>query len=315
MKIVVTGAAGAIGSHVAEALSDCGHEVFAIDAVTHYYDTKIKEITIRDLLAKKIKFSRKNLVGLSNKDLPKDTEIIFHFAAQPGISVKTAFEDYVVNNIHATHDLLKVAKNLKNLKGFIHISTSSVYGKEANGDENTVPRPISNYGVTKLAAEQLALAYYREHELPVVVLRLFSVYGERERPEKLYHKLIRAIHRDEEFPLFEGSKEHVRSYTYIADVVSGCLKALENVEKYAGEIFNIGSDKTHTTEEGIKYIESLMKKKAKLKKIPARVGDQKETAANIKKSKKLLGYKPKTSLRDGLAAQIKWYKDKLHGKL
>jgi UDP-glucuronate 4-epimerase len=315
MKIVVTGAAGAIGSHVAEALCDCGHKVFAIDAITDYYNPKIKEITIKDLTERGISFSRKNLVGMTHKDLPEDTDIIFHFAAQPGISPKTSFKDYVSNNIVATHDLLEAARQLKELKGFIHASTSSVYGRQANGDETSEPRPISYYGVTKLAAEQLALAYHREHKLPVIVLRLFSVYGERERPEKLYHKLIRAIERDEEFPVFEGSDKHVRSYTYVGDAIDGCLKALEHIKKYPGEIFNIGNDKTHTTAEGIKFIESLMKKKARLKKLPARPGDQKETAANIKKARNLLGYKPKTSLKDGLAAQVKWYRKKLHGKI
>src|SRR6185436_17280051 len=124
------------------------------------------------------------------------TDFIFHLAAQPGISASTPFENYLNNNIVATQKLLDQARGVTTLQGFIHASTSSVYGKHANSDETSEPKPTSHYGVTKLAAEQLALSYHRESGLPVTVLRFFSVYGERERPEKLYHKLIKAMHED-----------------------------------------------------------------------------------------------------------------------
>lgn len=315
MKILVTGIAGAIGSHMAERLLDDGHEVIGIDALTPYYNPEIKKININDVKSKGAKVFIKNLVTDDILEIVRGVEIVFHFAAQPGISAATPFGDYLDNNIVATYNLLEVVKKLPSLKGFIHASTSSVYGRSANGDEMTEPKPTSYYGVTKLAAEQLALSYQREHGLPVTVLRFFSVYGERERPEKLYHKLIKAMHEEKEFTLYEGAKEHVRSYTYIKDIIDGCMLVLENIDKAVGEIFNLGNDKTMTTGDGIAIIEEIMGAPAKFIVLPKRVGDQKETAADIEKMKKFFGYEPKVSLREGLENQVRWYADKIHGKI
>ena len=221
MKILVTGAAGAIGSHVAEALVREGHEVLGIDSLTPYYARELKEINISDIKKSGVDFS---IVDLVTDDLAShvaDVDVIYHFAAQPGISAAVPFADYLNNNIVATERLLQAVKHAGTAKLFVHISTSSVYGKYAAGDETVEPKPTSYYGVTKLAAEQLALSYHREEELPVVVLRLFSVYGERERPEKLYHKFIKHVLNGEPFPLHEGSEDHVRSYTYVSDIVAG----------------------------------------------------------------------------------------------
>ncbi len=315
MKIVVTGVAGAIGSHLAERLSDLGHEVVGIDALTHYYSPKIKRITIRDVMAKGVKVHVKDLACDSIDKLVRDSDVIFHLAAQPGISSATPFEDYLVNNIIATHRLLEAVRANKKLKMFFHASTSSVYGRHANGDETTEPRPTSNYGVTKLAAEQLALSYHRERGMPVSVLRLFSVYGERERPEKFYHKLIRAMFNNEEMPMYEGSEHHVRSYTYVSDIIDGCILALKNLDKVAGEIFNVGTDTTNTTGEGLRLVEKIMKKKARIKVLPRRHGDQIETSANIKKIRKVLKYSPKVTLEEGLKKQVAWYKKNIHKKV
>jgi nucleoside-diphosphate-sugar epimerase len=169
--------------------------------------------------------------------------------------------------------------------------------------------------VTKLAAEQLAMSYFRESGLPVSVLRFFSVYGERERPEKLYHKLIRAIYNNEDFTIYEGARDHIRSYTYISDIIDGCILVMENFEKAKGEIFNLGNDQTMTTGEGIDIIQNLIGKSARFVNLPKRVGDQKETAANIDKMRKLFGYSPKVKLEDGLARQVDWYKNKIYGKI
>ena len=315
MRIIVTGAAGAIGSHLAERLADLGYQVIVIDSLTDYYSPKIKKITVKDVKSKGVKFHHKDLVEDNIENLVKDADVIFHLAAQPGISATTSFEDYLKNNIIATQRLLEAVKKNKNLKMFFHASTSSIYGKLANGDETIEPKPTSNYGVTKLAAEQLALSYHRELGVPVSVLRFFSVYGERERPEKFYHKLIRAIHNDEEVPFYEGSENHVRSYTYISDIIDGCVLALQNLDKVIGEIFNLGTDKTNTTGEGLRLVEKIMNKKAKIKLLPKRQGDQFETSANIKKIREVLKYNPKVELEEGLTRQVKWYKEKLHKKV
>jgi nucleoside-diphosphate-sugar epimerase len=315
MKILVTGVAGAIGSHVAEYFASLGHEVIGVDILTPYYDRAIKEINLADVVASGVKV---HLCDLAEDDLThfmSGVDIVLHFAAQPGISVTTPFEDYVRNNITATHRLLEASRKDLGLKGFVHISTSSIYGARADGDETTEPKPTSYYGVTKLAAEQLALSYHREMGLPVTVLRLFSVYGPRERPEKLYHKLIKSILEDKDFPIHEGSEHHVRSYTNIEDIIQACDLVVKNIELVNGEIFNIGNDQTVTTGEGIKVIERLIGKPARLIIVPRRHGDQAETSARIEKARRILGYAPRVGIEEGLAKQIAWYREKLHNKL
>lgn len=315
MKILITGVAGAIGSHVAEHFVGLGHEVVGVDILTPYYDRAIKEINLADVAASGVEVHLCDLAVDDIDHFMKGVDVVFHFAAQPGISATTSFEDYVRNNIIATHRLLDSVSKVSGLKGFVHISTSSVYGAHAYGDEAVEVKPTSYYGVTKLAAEQLALSYYREHGLPVVVLRLFSVYGPRERPEKLYHKLIKSILEDKDFPLHEGSEDHVRSYTNVDDIVHACDLVVKNLDLAVGEIFNIGTDQTITTGEGIKIVEQLLGKSARIVATPRRRGDQKETGANIEKARRILGYNPTVRVEEGLARQVVWYKDKLHNKL
>lgn len=313
MKILITGAAGAVGSHVAERLAKIGHEVVGLDSLASYYDPAIKRLNLEDLKRNGIRVLINDL-AIDPLDLAREVDFIYHFAAQPGISANTPFDDYLRNNVIATHRLLEAARVSKKLRGFIHISTSSVYGTHADGDETSEPRPTSYYGVTKLAAEQLALAYHREQGLPVVVLRLFSVYGPRERPEKLYSKLIKSILEDKSFTLHEGSDQHIRSYSYVGDIVDGCVLVLDKFDQIVGEIFNLGTDQTHTTGEGIKLVESLLGKPAKFIMLPRRLGDQLVTTANINKARKLLGYKPKVTLAEGLKSQVDWHLKKIWPK-
>ena len=315
MKILVTGVAGAIGSHVAEHFARMGHEVVGVDALTDYYSRALKEINLVDVVTSGVQVHLCDLAVDDLNHIMKGFDVVFHFAAQRGISAGTSFENYVHNNITATHRLLEATHKIPELKGFVHISTSSIYGSVAYGNETVEVKPTSNYGVTKLAAEQLALSYHREIGLPVTVLRLFSVYGPRERPEKLYHKLIKSILEDKAFTLHEGSEHHVRSYTNVNDIVQACDLVVKNLGVAIGEIFNIGTDKTITTGEGIRIIECLLGKPA-LKVITSRRhGDQTETSANIGKARRVLGYDPIVGIEDGLAQQVAWYKEKINGKL
>lgn len=308
MKILITGAAGFIGSHTAEVLHAAGHEVTGIDNFSPYYDVSIKKDTATILKAKGINIIEADLSENNwQQILPADFDYIFHFAAQPGISSDVSFNDYLKNNFIATQNLLQFAEKNAALKLFVNISTSSVYGKDATGGEETVPKPVSYYGVTKLAAEQLALTYARMGKLKACSLRLFSVYGPRERPDKLYTKLIDAIINDHEFPLFTGSEKHVRSFTYVGDIVSGITSVIGKEDAINGQIINLGTEQEHTTQYGIETAESLLGKKALLKITPARSGDQLRTKANIDKARQLLSYDPSTTLKDGLAAQIKWF--------
>ena len=189
----------------------------------------------------------------------------------------------------------------------VHISPSAVSGGVATSAEDELPRPTSHYGITKLAAEQLVMAACRERGLPACALRIFSVYGPRERPEKLFPLLIRSIAEGRSFPLFEGAGDHVRSFTYVGDIVAGCLAALERRSKLAGEVINLGTEATFTTAEGIALVEEIMGRAADLAVAPPRPGDQLRTAAVIDKARRLLGYAPDTTLRRGLEAEVAWF--------
>lgn len=315
MNILVTGAAGFIGSHLAERLVALGHTVRGVDSLTDYYARELKELNIHDVQQRGVTFMPLDLAEDDLSAAMRDVQIVYHLAAQPGLSATTTFETYVRNNITATQRLLEAAKATPSFQGLLNISTSSVYGYDATGDETTEPKPTSFYGVTKLSGEQLVLAYARDHGMPNCSLRLFSVYGPRERPEKLYHGLIRSMFEDREFPIFEGSEEHVRSYTYVGDIVDGLVLALEHVDQCQGEIFNIGSDTAITTGEGIRLIEEIIGKPARLVRKPRRTGDQLKTHANIEKARRILGYHPTTSARDGLAAEVEWYRQQVLGRL
>ncbi len=311
MNILVTGAAGFIGSHLAERLAGLNHNVIGLDCLINNYSKSLKQLNINQLQKNGIEFVNIDLAQDDLETITNDIDFIFHLAAQPGIDSSVPFESYDQNNIIATHRLLEAIKNSKLLQGFVNISTSSVYGSNAVGDESSIPKPISVYGVTKLAAEQLVLAESRNENISACSLRLFSVYGPRERPEKLYHKLIKCILNDEEFPLCEGSENHIRSYTYIDNIIDGIVLAMDNVKVCNGEIFNIGTDEAITTGEGIKIIEEIIGKKVRLKIESKRPGDQLKTHANINKARKVLGYNPTTKPENGLRNEVEWYKSNL----
>lgn len=309
MKILVTGAAGFIGSHMSERLQNEGHQVIGIDNFSKYYDVSLKKRNAEALSGKGIKILEMDLREMQMVEkLPSDFDLIIHFAAQPGISSSSTFEEYLTNNIIATQNLLIFANRNKNLKHFFNIATSSIYGIEATFPETEVPKPASWYGVTKLAAEQLVLAESRANRLKASSLRLYSVYGPRERPEKLYTKLIACAFKNEVFTLFKGSEKHLRSFTFVGDIVDGIFKAVQKHEELNGEIINLGTEEEHTTQQGIAYVEELLGIKIKMKITPERPGDQLRTLANIDKARKMLGYNPSTSLKEGLELQIEWYK-------
>jgi nucleoside-diphosphate-sugar epimerase len=313
MKVLVTGAAGFVGSHVAEALARQGHRVIGLDAFTPFYDVALKEQNARAVAAAGAEMVRLDLATDDLSAAVRGVDAVVHLAAQPGLSDWTTFDDYVKNNVVATGKLLAAVHAGARDARFVHVSTSSVYGAEATGDEGTVPAPTSVYGVTKLAAEQLALARHREGSLRVAVLRIFSVYGPRERPDKFYPRLVRAILEGSEITLFEGSEHHTRSFSYAGDIVKGTLAALDRWEIAAGEIFNIGSDIETTTGEGLATVERITGKRARIARLPRRAGDQLRTHANIEKARRLLGYEPSTSLEEGLRAEVAWMEALLAG--
>lgn len=310
MKVLVTGAAGFIGSHAAERLQQGGYEVTGVDNFSDYYDVSLKELNAEALRKKGIEVIKMDLRNTAEYELlSRDFEFILHFSAQPGISSESTFDEYFSNNVIATQNLLEFTQKNQSLKHFFNISTSSVYGLEATFPETVAPKPASWYGVSKLAAEQLVLALSRSNKMKTSSLRLFSVYGPRERPEKLYTKLIACGLNNKAFPIFEGSEKHLRSFTYVGDIVDGIFKAVQQHELLNGEIINLGAEDEHKTQEGIRMVEEILGKRIDLKITPKRQGDQSRTLANIQKAKKMLGYEPKTSLKDGLRLQVEWYKE------
>lgn len=314
MRILVTGAAGFVGSHLAEALARQGHEVTGVDCFTDYYDPALKQLNADDIVAQGARLLTLDLAVDELAPAAQGTEVVYHLAAQPGISAATPFETYVRNNLVATHRLLEALKGSDTLKCFVNVSTSSVYGAHATDTEDAPPKPTSYYGVTKLAAEQLALAYHRDAGMPACSLRLFSVYGERERPEKLYPQLIRSLLEDTECPLYEGCEQHMRSYTYVGDILDGFVAVLHRLDQCIGEIFNIGSDVAVTTGEGIRTVEDILGRKVKVLRKPKRPGDQLKTHANIEKARRVLGYSPTTTIREGLEKEVEWFKQKITGR-
>ena len=308
MRIVVTGAAGFIGSHLCERLAARGCSVVGVDSFDNHYAVRRKKQNALELAAVGVRVERIDLTCDSLREALADAEVIYHLAAQPGLSPYIANEKYNRNNLVATRALVEACCTLQHPPFLVNISTSSVYGLHATADETAVPAPVSVYGETKLAAERLALTCGREHDFPVCSARLFPVYGPRERPEKLYMKLIQCLSRGEEFPLYAGSLDHQRAFTFVGDAVDGLLAILDHQECCSGEIFNIGSEIETTTRQAINIIERLLGGETRLKILPPRSGDQLHTRANIAKARTLLGYTPHTSLEHGLQAQLSWYR-------
>ncbi len=308
MRILVTGAAGFIGSHTAERLAKLGHTVFGIDNFSVYYDIALKLKNAESIKKAGVTFIEGDLRVEHLKTLfPENLDYIFHFAAHPGISATSSFDDYLSNNILATQRVMDAVETLENPPFIVNIATSSIYGLEATLTEDEAPLPASWYGVTKLAAEQLVLAYARREIVKGCSLRLYSVYGPRERPDKLYTRLIDCGLNNKPFPLFEGSEKHLRSFTYVQDIVDGIVSVIGKEKVTNGEIFNLGTEEENTTATGIEIVEKLLNTKIAVDKKPARPGDQSRTKANINKARKLLGYNPNTSMKEGLQAQIEWF--------
>lgn len=310
MNILVTGVAGFIGSHTAERLCDEGHNVIGVDNFNDYYSLELKELNAKSLKNKGVQIIKKDL---RDDDLlsvlPTNISYIFHFAAQPGISSTSTFEDYFTNNVIATKNLVDYALHCQSLELFVNIGTSSIYGLEATFPESVAVKPASHYGVTKLAAEQLVLQKSRELEMKACSLRLYSVIGPRERPEKMYTKLIACGLNNEAFPLYEGSEKHLRSFTYVGDIVDGVVSVIGNENKVDGEVINLGTEVEHTTQDGIDAVEKTLNKSININVVPKRAGDQSRTKANIDKARRLLNYNPQTTLLESVTQQVNWYKE------
>jgi len=312
MRCVVTGAAGFIGSHLCERLLADGHSVTGVDCFTDYYPRTVKERNLTELLDHpQFTFRELDLSDGVPAGIVSGANWVFHLAAMAGLTRSWVdFDLYNRHNLTATHRLLESLKGSPSLKRMIYASTSSVYGKYASGDESLPTRPSSPYGITKLAGEQLCRVYGDEHGVPAVVLRFFSVYGPRQRPEMGYHLFIDAILRGKPIKL-TGDGLQVRGNTYIADCVDAVVRATQALP---GETFNLGGGELVTVLEVFRKLERIIGKQAIIERHPARKGDQLATGADVSKITRHVGWKPTTSIDDGLAQQVEWQRELLAAK-
>lgn len=304
MRILVTGAAGFIGSHLCERLLALGHEVVGLDAFIPYYPRPLKERNLTEA-TKNPRYLFHSL-DLRSDDLRvavDDVDTIFHLAAMPGLVASwTDFDLYQSCNFTGTQRLLEAIKGSKSLKRFVYGSTSSVYGKFASGDESLPTKPVSPYGVSKLAGELLAKAHLEIFGTPVVALRFFSVYGPRQRPDMAYNIFIKSLLAGTPITVY-GDGQQVRGNTYVADCVEAII-ASTNAQ--VGETYNIGGGEMVSVLDVLGKLERIAGKKFVVKMEPGRIGDQRHTFADTTKLRRHLNWEPKTTLDEGLAKQFEW---------
>jgi len=303
-KVLVTGCAGFIGSNLVDKLLEQGYEVIGIDCFTDYYSPKFKNMNISKALKNKnFKLIKENLLEIEKYP---NVDYIFHLAAQAGVRASwgKSFEIYTRNNIKVTQKLLEFYKD-KKIEKFVYASSSSVYGEaELPMREDFLLKPVSPYGVTKLAGENLCYLYWKNYNVPMVSLRYFTVYGPRQRPDMAIHKFVKAILNNERIPIF-GDGTQTRDFTFVDDIVEANILAAESNIK--GEVFNIGGSSKISVNELIKKIEEILGKKAIIENIEKQKGDVKDTFADISKAEKILKWKPKIGINKGLEKYSKWY--------
>lgn len=306
MKIIVTGAAGFIGSHLCEKLlKDDNNEVIGIDGFIDPSLIPFKQKNLINLLSHpRFQFINENLLRIDWRKTLLKVDAIYHLAALPGVRSSWGgnFELYTLNNITVTQRLLEACKNIP-LKKFIYVSTSSVYG-ESDGkvSENYTPAPLSPYGVTKLTGEYLCKVYAENDGIPVTILRYFTVYGPRQRSDMAFHRFIDCMVQNKPIPIY-GDGKQTRDFTYVTDCVEGTAAVL-HADNVLGEIINIGGKERKSILEVIKILEDVMGQNATLNFIGNTRGEPKHTWADITKAEQLLQYQPIVSLKEGIINEI-----------
>lgn len=314
-KILLTGAAGFIGSHVAEALLDQGYAVLGIDNFDPFYDRSIKEQNLEAVLRHPaFQFVEGNLDDASLYEGLEAFDLVVHIAAKAGVgpSVRQPVE-YASSNIMATLRLVECMRE-RGIRKMVFASSSSVYGNNRKlpfHEEDAVIGPISPYAFSKRSCELMMHTYHSLHQLDVLNLRFFTVYGPRQRPDLAIHKFARMIDRGEAITMY-GDGTTARDYTYVEDTVQGVLAALRYVETHENvyEIINLGNGAPVRLMDMIQSIADAMGKEAKIERLPMQPGDVDMTFASIDKARKLLGYNPTTPFSVGVRRFVEWYQNK-----
>jgi nucleoside-diphosphate-sugar epimerase len=313
MKCLVTGVAGFIGSTLAARLVGSGHDVVGVDALTDYYSPELKRSNLRAVGTDRFRFVEADLLALDLGPLVAEADIVFHLAGQPGVrrSWGTEFGRYLRENVEATQRLLEAAKEAPHLQRLVFSSSSSIYGDAERYPtrEGDLPRPLSPYGVTKLAAEHLCSLYAASFGTPTISLRYFTVYGPRQRPDMAFTRFMTAALEEEEIIVF-GDGEQVRDFTYVDDVVeANILAATSPVEP--GAVFNISGGASTSVNSILDAIGRLAGGRLRIDRAPQAAGDVRRTGGSSTLARDVLGWQPRVDLEEGLALQWAWLTNSL----
>jgi UDP-glucose 4-epimerase len=315
-RCLITGVAGFIGSRLAARLLADGHEAVGVDSLTDYYEPNRKRDNLARLEGDGFAFVEEDLLTADVPLLLNDIDVVFHEAGQPGVrgSWGANFSVYCERNIIATQRLLEAAR-ASSIKRFVFASSSSVYGDAPDlpTRETTLPRPVSPYGVTKLAAEHLCGVYGRDFGVPTVSLRYFTVYGPGQRPDMAFHKFISAALAGHAITL-HGDGEQTRDFTYIDDIVDATMAAgLGPRDITPGRVYNLGGGVRVSVNHVLEILGEIIGSTTTVDHQPAQRGDARDTYADCTAAKSDLGYQPKWTLEAGLRQQVTWMTD--HGKV
>jgi UDP-glucuronate 4-epimerase len=297
MRYLVTGAAGFIGSHLADALLARGHEVLGLDSFTDYYDPALKEDNAAGIEVVRLDLAE-DALDFSELDG------VFHLAGQPGVrSFGDVFELYLRRNVLATQRVLEAAAAAA--VRVVFSSSSSIYGEAERypTPEEAQPRPLSPYGITKLACEHLAHAYATSFDLDAVVLRYFTVYGPRQRPDMFFARVVEALATGGPLHVY-GSGEQSRSFTFVSDAVDATVAAMEQAPR--GAVYNVGGGEEASVLEAISMLERISGRALDLRRVEPAAGDVARTKADVSRIRTELGWVPQTRLEDGLRAHWEW---------
>jgi UDP-glucuronate 4-epimerase len=310
-KVLVTGGAGFIGSHLCEALLRAGHEVIALDNFDEFYDPAVKRRNVEEIAGT----GRFGWVigdirdaGLVERLLSRNVDTVIHLAARAG--VRPSIEQpllYHDVNVRGTLVLLEACRKA-GIKRFIFGSSSSVYGNNKKvpfAESDPVDRPISPYAATKRAGELLCHTYHHLYGTAITCLRYFTVYGPRQRPDLAIHKFARLIEAGKPIPVF-GDGRMKRDFTYIDDIIEGTIRAIERCNSF--RIFNLGESRPVSVSKLVSLLEKALGKKAKIERLPPQPGDVERTYADVSLAQRELGYEPKIDIRDGLSKFVEWFR-------
>jgi len=307
VKALVTGAAGFIGSTLADALTRRGTAVVGLDCFTDYYAREIKEQNLAPLRSRPgFTFVEDQLQTADLDRLLEGVTHVYHLAAQAGVrkSWGQDFLTYTTHNVDATQRLLEAVKE-RSLTRFVYASSSSVYGDGVPIPmrEDAMVQPVSPYGVTKLAAEHLCLLYTANYGVPTVSLRFFTVYGPRQRPDMGFHRFIRAALTGQPITLY-GDGEQTRDFTFVEDIVAALMAAGDRGR--SGSVYNIGGGSRVSINEVLALIERITGRTLDIRREASQKGDMRDTFADTSRAKTELGFEPSTSLEQGLRAEAEW---------